>query len=167
MDRKDGRSEYSITNSLIAREVYPTNSTLSEDEQENRKIYIPNNLFICCTVNTSDQNVFVMDTAFKRRFEWKYISTKPKDDKNNPQIPIINSDKSINYVKWHDFYQELNKYITDDMALGEDKQVGQFLLNSMMIKNIIRSKFKINCFNTYGTMYKVQHLMARSYLILQ
>ena len=128
LDRKNGESEYSITNSLISQVIYPIDSDQSEIELGNKKIYIPSNLFILGTVNTNDQNVFVMDTAFKRRFEWKYISTKPKGDENNPQIPIINFDKSMNYVKWYDFYQELNKYITVDMALGEDKQVGQFFI---------------------------------------
>lgn len=128
LDRENGRSEYSITNSLISKEVYPLNEGQSQEELGNQKIYIPSNLHILGTVNTNDQNVFVMDTAFKRRFDWKYISTKPKDEENNPRIPIIGFDKSIKYVKWHDFYQSLNKYITDDLALGEDKQVGQFFI---------------------------------------
>ncbi len=121
LDRHNGRSEYSITNSLIAKEVY-------RDSGADRKIYIPNNLHIYGTVNTNDQNVFVMDTAFKRRFEWKYVSTKPVSDENNPLIKIKGLEGSDSDVDWHKFYQRLNKFITTDMALGEDKQVGQFFI---------------------------------------
>lgn len=121
LDRHNGRSEYSITNSLIAKEVYG-------DSGADRKIYIPNNLHIYGTVNTNDQNVFVMDTAFKRRFEWKYVSTKPVSDENNPLIKIKGLEGSDSDVDWHKFYQRLNKFITTDMALGEDKQVGQFFI---------------------------------------
>lgn len=128
LDRKNGRSEYSITNSLISQVVYPMNPDQSEEAIGNQKIYIPRNLHILGTVNTNDQNVFVMDTAFKRRFEWKYISTKPTNNENNPNLLIINLDSSMGYIKWHDFYQVLNKYITHDMGLSEDKQVGQFFI---------------------------------------
>lgn len=121
LDRHNGRSEYSITNSLIAKEVYG-------DSGADRKIYIPNNLHIYGTVNTNDQNVFVMDTAFKRRFEWKYVSTRPVSDENNPLIKIKGLEGNDSDVDWHKFYQRLNKFITTDMALGEDKQVGQFFI---------------------------------------
>ncbi len=121
LDRHNGQSEYSITNSLIAKEVYG-------DSGAESKIYIPNNLHIYGTVNTNDQNVFVMDTAFKRRFEWKYVSTKPVSDENNPLIKIKGLEGNDSNVEWHKFYQRLNKFITTDMALGEDKQVGQFFI---------------------------------------
>lgn len=121
LDRHNGRSEYSITNSLIAKEVYG-------DSGVDSKIYIPNNLHIYGTVNTNDQNVFVMDTAFKRRFEWKYVSTRPVSDENNPLIKIKGLEGNDSDVDWHKFYQRLNKFITTDMALGEDKQVGQFFI---------------------------------------
>ncbi|KAB8126059.1 AAA domain-containing protein [Gracilibacillus oryzae] len=129
LDRKNGKSEYAISNSLIAKEVYNLSEFEADNDAGNKKIYLPKNLIIYGTVNTNDQNVFVMDTAFKRRFKWKYISTKPVTDQdgeelNNPVISIGNGVK----VKWWEFYQKLNDYITGDMKLGEDKQVGQFFM---------------------------------------
>lgn len=130
LDReKDGKnkdwSSYSINNALIASKI--TNAS-------NNMIKIPSNMFIYGTVNTSDQNVFVMDNAFKRRFEWKYISTNPELDgngiaKNNYKIKIIDSDNIIN-VTWINLYQTLNKYISlkEYLDLGEDKQIGQFFI---------------------------------------
>lgn len=128
-DRKNGISEYAISNSLIAKEVYE----LSEDETDgfagDKKIYFPKNLFVFGTVNTNDQNVFVMDTAFKRRFEWRYITTKPVTDKQGNELNnrVISIGNNV-YVSWWEFYQKLNIYITEIMNLGEDKQVGQFFI---------------------------------------
>lgn len=128
LDRKEGKSEYPITHSIIAKSVYHLSNEEAESEKGNRKIYIPRNLFIFGTVNTNDQNVFVMDTAFKRRFSWRYVSTKPANEKNNPYVPIVDADGSIGQVTWHEFYQALNRYITKEMELGEDKQIGQFFI---------------------------------------
>lgn len=126
LDRKDGISEYSITNSLIANFVYAKDSDPLDKDYSNQKIFLPANLVIIGTVNTNDQNVFVMDTAFKRRFEWEYISTDPVGDNlNNPEFEYQTSRK----IKWWDFYQELNQFITSVMNLGEDKQIGQFFIH--------------------------------------
>ncbi len=121
LDRQNGQSEYSITNPVIAQNIYGNGN-------EEKKVYLPRNLFILGTVNTNDQNVFVMDTAFKRRFDWEYISTKPKTDDmgielNNPIIQIANKK-----IRWCDFYQNLNLFITKNLGLSEDKQIGQFFI---------------------------------------
>lgn len=122
LDRKKGISEYPINNSDIAEEVYGNKF---------KKVFIPHNLNILCTVNTSDQNVYPMDTAFKRRFEWKYIATDSslKEDDyfqkhNNPKINIGNNVK----VEWKDLYQGLNKFIVGNLQLSEDKQIGPFFI---------------------------------------
>lgn len=128
LDRnKDGESTYDITNDIIAEKVFGNKDV---------KIKIPTNLTILGTVNTSDQNVYVMDTAFKRRFEWKYIpiTPAPEEDesmgyKNNAEIELKNSDEVRKY-KWIDFYMALNKFIASNeyLGLGEDKQIGQFFI---------------------------------------
>ena len=130
LDRKpNGESVYSINNDIIAKDI---------DSISNNQISIPNNLTILGTVNTSDQNVFVMDTAFKRRFEWKYISIYPvhEDDndfskgyKNDVNIELIRGEEIKNY-RWIKFYMALNKFIASNeyLGLGEDKQIGQFFI---------------------------------------
>ena len=69
LDRKGGRSEYSITN----KELYGYLVREGVQVPETNKVFLPSNLNILCTMNTADQNVFVLDTAFKRRFKMVYV----------------------------------------------------------------------------------------------
>lgn len=136
-------SAYSIDNELISEYI----PQITDD-----KIRIPSNLSIIGTLNTSDQNVFVMDNAFKRRFEWEYVDTTPvKDDTgkelNNVKITINTGSESIN-TNWIEFYQKLNKFISSSEGLGlsEDKQIGQFFIefdnetDQDKIKNKLQNK---------------------------
>lgn len=152
LDRNDdGGSRYFVDNEVVAKEILDNsnnqNIILKIEELFSGKIKIPSNLHIWGTVNTSDQNVFVMDTAFKRRFDWKYIDTKPiekKDERghavenelgekeylNDIDLPII-YDTEVEKISWIKFYQLLNTYISSSnyLGLGEDKQLGQFFIN--------------------------------------
>ncbi len=103
-------------------------------------IKLPSNFNIIGTVNTNDQSVFPMDTAFKRRFDWEYISIHPvmDDDNNrlkklnNPKIVVDTSDNKDIQLSWHEFYTSLNKFITDKkegLGRNEDRQIGQFFLD--------------------------------------
>jgi len=118
-DEQTAQSEYSINNDNIALKVFG---------DKNKKIFLPGNLYLIGTVNTSDQNVFVMDTAFKRRFEFEYISPAPSAKQNG--IPINNFQFRLGdyHLNWIDFYQALNTFIVDKAGLSEDKQLGQFFV---------------------------------------
>ena len=92
LDRNEGQSEFPITNlairdylnTRINEEVF-TRLNLGENE-----IVIPKNLKIICTMNTADQNVFVIDTAFKRRFKMEYVPI----DFDNKTDRLIELDKA-------------------------------------------------------------------------
>jgi len=146
LDRKKGISEYSISNPVIANYVYHVGEKEEQHDNNrliNKKIYLPKNLHLLGTVNTNDQNVFVMDTAFKRRFDWEYVSTKPVSMEgeylNNSKFKL----SKFIWVNWIDFYQKLNLYITKNMKLGEDKQVGQFFLKFENKENIEENRKQI------------------------
>ncbi len=121
-----GYSRYFINNAVISKDIIAIDGD---------RVKLPPNLSILGTVNTSDQNVFVMDTAFKRRFEWEYISTKAVKDENNNylnNIVITLNDGSGTPVEiqWVNLYSKLNIFISSDdkLGLGEDKQIGQFFI---------------------------------------
>lgn len=126
-----GYSKYFINNDLIGKDIIALNDN---------RVKLPPNLHILGTVNTSDQNVYVMDTAFKRRFEWEYVSTKPVKNgagteyENNVGI-VLNNGIMDKTVKWVDLYGVLNVFISSDkwLGLGEDKQIGQFFIEFDMM----------------------------------
>ena len=115
-----GNSEYSITNSDIAKYIY----NKSELEEYGDKIRIPSNLSIYATMNTSDQNVFTLDTAFQRRWEMEMIKNNWDDEK--VKFPI----KGIN-INWDVFGKGMNELIIEKNKHGlssEDKRLGAYFI---------------------------------------
>lgn len=126
LDRKNGVSEYPIRSDDIFDAVNDNSDVVSEDTP--KYIVIPRNMTILGTVNTSDQNVFVMDTAFKRRFNWEYVPVDEAADSDafkKHNNPIIFEDDDIT---WEVLYKALNDFIVNDLKLTEDKQIGPFFI---------------------------------------
>ena len=137
LDRDEtGNSEYSINNDLISKHLSDKGINIGN------KIYLPRNFHIIGTVNTSDQNVNVIDTAFKRRFEFIYVDVSPvrNDDatlKNTYTFKL--DDKEF---EWNSLYMALNELITTKMELSEDKQIGQFFIKFNNYKDDDVQKYK-------------------------
>ena len=131
LDRNDdGKSMYGINNKSIY-EYLILNGVI----KAGHKIIIPSNLHIIGTVNTSDQNVNVIDTAFKRRFDFKYVDVDPikVKDKADEYVDEYVNDFDIRLTdtdiyKWVKLYQAINHVIINDLGLAEDKQLGPFFL---------------------------------------
>lgn len=81
-------------------------------------LLLPNNLYIWATMNTSDQSLFPIDSAFKRRWDWKYI--KIADAHENWQIKV-----GTKTYDWWQFVQAIN-YFVFDATQSEDKNLGYF-----------------------------------------
>ena len=89
------------------------------DKVVNGKVLLlPNNLYIWATMNTSDQSLFPIDSAFKRRWDWKYI--KIADAHKNWQIKV-----GTKTYDWWQFVQAIN-YFVFDATQSEDKNLGYF-----------------------------------------
>lgn len=122
LDRKEGVSEYGITNVNIINYL----KEKFEGVYTFKEIRLPGNLSIYATMNTSDQNVFTLDTAFKRRWKFKkLINEFSKDHKfKDKYIPGAN-------ITWEDLVNAINEYILECSSglNSEDKQIGVYFVN--------------------------------------
>ncbi len=114
-----GTSEYGITNENIAQIVY---------EDGKHKVRIPSNLSILGTMNTSDQNVFTLDTAFQRRWNMRLI----ENNFNNVRRSLSDAEILDTKVTWQKFCDTVNTIIIGNrakMASAEDKRLGVYFVH--------------------------------------
>ena len=102
---------------------------VAEKISQGQVLVLPPNFYIWATMNTSDQSLFPIDSAFKRRWEWKYvrICEGKKEDGTvlNYRIKFnVPSEDPVD-VKWWDFVKAINKQI-EDATKSEDKKLGFF-----------------------------------------
>ena len=127
LDRdSSGASEYGISNAEIAEAVFG---------DKGQPVIIPSNLTLLATMNTSDQNVFTLDTAFQRRWEMKQIS--------NDVHAVDYADEEIDgsSVTWGAFADVVNEAVIDsnsDMVSSEDKRLGAYFVRK---DELSRDKF--------------------------
>ena len=121
LDRKDGVSEYPIKadqdiRDYLAKEFagYDLDANILSGEE----LVLPANLHIWATMNTSDQSLFPIDSAFKRRWDWKYMPI------HNPGENWTIALSDVEY-DWWDFVEKINNVI-GNMTSSEDKKLGYF-----------------------------------------
>lgn len=122
LDRNDdGSSKYAIYNSDIANEVH---------KDKLCPIKLPPNLTIVATMNTSDQNVFTMDTAFQRRWQMKHIPNRfTGDSLDDKTIKHVAKHLPNSEISWGVFAQTVNKKMhTANLGFGgtDDKSLGVY-----------------------------------------
>ena len=107
-------------------------------------LLLPPNLHIWATMNTSDQSLFPIDSAFKRRWDWKYIpiSYKPKDKKNGKEISW-KFNVGENLYSWGEFLSKINPEIYT-LTESSDKQMGYFFAKANPTTGIISEDVFIN-----------------------
>ena len=115
--------EYAIENGLDvddSMDGYTSNygETLSDDIKNGRVLLLPNNFYIWATMNTSDQSLFPIDSAFKRRWDWRYV--KITDAGKAWKIKC-----GTEYCDWWTFVEEINKKIAKETS-SDDKKLGYF-----------------------------------------
>lgn len=158
LDREfDGTSSYKITNYNIASEVFGKKET---------PIYIPTNLSILATMNTADQNVFTLDTAFQRRWNMKMIEndvTKAEHAKTN----ILDTT-----ITWETFNTVVNDQIIASGAStlsSEDKRLGSYFVTKDVLeyysmdkdKNEISERYNIKLDNIEKLERVIKDLNSR------
>ncbi len=126
----DRNKDYKITpsNELIN---YLNNNISNSEFYKEGKMLLPDNLSVLATMNTSDQSLFPMDSAFKRRWEWEYIPINYSTDSTINKSALFNIRLDVsNTVKWIDFIDKVNFKIKDNPSLGMDKCIGNYFVKA-------------------------------------
>lgn len=154
LDRGDDEiSEYPIEASediktYLAKE-------LGGNPEDYAKIRIPDNMFIWATMNSADQGVFPMDTAFKRRWDFTYLGIDDSDEKIRGKYVYLADDKSQK-VEWNKLRKAINHFLAKE-KINEDKQLGPYFISRNIVvpadgDEIDRDKF-IRVFKNKVIMY--------------
>lgn len=154
-----GESQYGITNYDIAQAVYG---------DEDHQVKIPSNLYILATMNTADQNVFTLDTAFQRRWDMKMIRN---------DIPM-NEDLKIEGTKitWGAFASVINEVIinySSEMMSSEDKRLGAYFVKKnqlsvekfpeKVLKYLWDDAFKMDRYVVFKEIFKSLEDIVKTY----
>ena len=139
LDRNsDGESEYPISVSEDLKQYLRrgTDKTDEKDrgvwadvpEDEQKKLYFPSNFYIWATMNSADQGVFPLDTAFKRRWDFKYFGINDAEKELKKGVPQF----------WNNLRTTINDALQKKLTLNEDKLLGPFF---MKVENIDEQTF--------------------------
>lgn len=121
-NKDTGMSDYLIKPN-IELEEYLINELGKDNLGIKNGMHLPPNLSIYATMNTSDQSLFPMDSAFKRRWDWEYVPIK-YDDPISSQFYITIDDT---HIEWNVFLRNVNNKIKE-VTSSEDKQMGSFFI---------------------------------------
>ena len=147
LDRKNGESEYPISPDEDIQKFLKTDkkygfASLSEEQKaaipkeilSGELLKLPKNLHIWATMNTSDQSLFPIDSAFKRRWDWVYM---PIENAGKNWIIEVNNHE----YDWYTFIDAINKEVLA-LTHSEDKQLGYFFAKAE--NNKIDAKTLVN-----------------------
>ena len=108
------------------------------------ELILPNNLHIWATMNTSDQSLFPIDSAFKRRWDWEYVPIKRADKKPEKEWIIkVAHDGKTYWCYWWEFLEAINHQI-EETTHSEDKQLGYFFAKPKAGEDFISADTFVN-----------------------
>ena len=152
LDRKNGISEYSIVNVNLIRYL----DKVFKNQYSFEFIKLPSNLSIYATMNTSDQNVFTLDTAFKRRWEFiKLANTfKPDHSFKDKHIPGDS-------ITWGELVTSINEFIltNSDGYNSVDKQIGVYFVDESGMTQEIVDRKDMDKKETHKFAYKLMEYL--------
>ena len=148
LDRnEDGYSEYPVeADTDLANYLIETLGWGDQHLGIKDGLCLPPNLHILATMNTSDQSLFPMDSAFKRRWEWKFIPTTPPKGKDKTMVLSFDEDATTQHgitidagdyeYDWTEFLNKINAKIRK-ATHSEDKQLGYWFVKTLGNNNQI------------------------------
>ena len=129
---EDGFVDIKVSSNLLIKKSNGKIIATIEDIKNGELMVLPPNLFILATMNTSDQSLFPIDSAFKRRWDWKYM-------------PIANAQKqwtiAVNHKQydWWEFLVAINQEI-GSLTSSEDKKLGYFFCKAKDTDRVITAE---------------------------
>lgn len=148
----NGRSEYSVAAPIEMQK------TLVASGVDSDKLAIPSNMYIWATMNSADQGVFPMDTAFKRRWDFRYMGINEGEDTDIDGTPLseieVRCGKRL--VKWNNLRRAINEFMSgDELKINEDKLLGPFFVNPKALTaerfaNVFKDKVLLYLFEDAG-----------------
>ena len=169
LDRgKDGYSTYPIDADVdLATWLAEELGKLDADAQERvppevrsgEKLVLPPNLYIWATMNTSDQSLFPIDSAFKRRWDWEYVPIAKPDKSGDSDWKERKIEVGDSLFDWWDFLSTINGHIAKATE-SEDKQLGYFFVKADDATGCISAEQFANkvLFYLYGDVFKSYEL---------
>ena len=110
---------------------------IGEDILKGKHLLLPPNLYIWATMNTSDQSLFPIDSAFKRRWDWEYMPIDYNPIDTNKKTPLNWKLKiGENLYDWGTFLSKINPEI-ETLTESSDKQMGYFFVKANPLTGII------------------------------
>lgn len=156
LDRdKNGISEYAISTSNDMRAYLA--QELGVDESAVETIKVPDNMFIWATMNSADQGVFPMDTAFKRRWDFTYLgiddAVETFSDKILGRKYVLGTGINARLVSWNELREAINDVLSSEaFNINEDKLLGPYFISKAVLESDNDTDF-IDVFKNKVLMY--------------
>ena len=164
LDRDEcGRSCYPVTTPsdmraeiwkrLIESEYLPEDKTLkrygkTEATELSKTLILPANMYIWATMNSADQGVFPMDTAFKRRWSFEYKDINDGSESISDLCMCLGKDNHA--VNWDTLRRKINDILLSECGVNEDKLLGPFFLSPTAF---LDNEYCVNMFKNKVLLY--------------
>lgn len=126
LDRaSNNASEYEIATTNEMRSYLA--KELGVDKSLVETIRIPDNMFIWATMNSADQGVFPMDTAFKRRWDFTYLGIDDSEKDLVGKTVDLGNGNTKHKVEWNKLRKAINNFLAKE-KINEDKQLGPYFI---------------------------------------
>jgi len=126
LDRdRDGSGKYDVDFPTLEFKAW-LGTNLSRDIE---CVSLPSNLWLLATMNSADQGVYPIDTAFRRRWRQEYV---PIDYSAAPSgsLDIILADGSVTSMPWREFAKSINDHLTEQLDIAEDRLLGPWFVTT-------------------------------------
>lgn len=158
LDRmSDNRSKYPISPSKDVQDYLC--SIFGGEPSDYDELRIPNNMYIWSTMNSADQGVFPMDTAFKRRWDYQYIGINDNDSALPSSKISLGIDNYKIDIEWNKLRKAINNKLLDVCKVNEDKLIGPFFIDKEILQPISTDNSEIKKSDEFIKIFKSKVLM--------